>query len=231
MATWTDTTTLKLLIGESSSSYDTHLGVILNAVETNIIRYLGYNPAGAAGTEYYSGNGSNRLVLARNPVTAVSAVYEDTSGYYGVPSDVFDATASVLTAGTDYVWDKEDVNKAGVLIRLGGKTWPLGQKRFPDRLANSIDYVWGCVKVTYTAGMDATQVSVITEAAYLEAAALFQSRVTGMGAFASQGLDGYNYSISSAEGVRGKSGNSRFLSPVVELMLRPWRRVAIATRV
>jgi len=86
----------------------------------------------------------NRLILPEVPVTAVSAVYEDSDAYGGQQSGDFPAS-SELTAGDDYwLWQWESgMCRSGIVVRRGGP-WPSRP---------------GTVKVQYTAGWTADQLA------------------------------------------------------------------------
>ncbi len=222
---------LKAFIGMSASdtTYDTQLTLVLNGVEQSITTYLGYNPALAEATEYYSGTGTNSLVLDRKPVAnaaAVTAVYEDANGYWGQATDAF-AASTLLMQGTDYAVRVEGVSQAGILVRLRS-VWPTQWQWMPGKLAPNLGPVGGCIKVTYTAGFSSTQPADVIQAAYAEAAARWASRLTGMGALTNESLDGYGIGLAQLQTNSGNMGASRFLSPLLELVIRPYKRTPIA---
>ena len=222
---------LKAFIGMSATdtTYDTQLTLVLNAVEQSITTYLGYNPASAETTEYYSGNGTNAFALNRKPVAnaaAVTAVYEDPNGYWGQASGGYPSN-TLLTQGVDYAVAVEGVSQAGILVRLR-TLWPTQWSWLPNRLAANLGPVGGCIKVTYTAGFTTYGPADVIEAAYAEAAARWASRLTGMGALTNESLDGYGIGLAQLQTNAGNMGASRFLSPLLELVIRPYRRTPIA---
>jgi hypothetical protein len=208
---------LKAFIGMSASdtTYDTQLTLVLNGVEQSITTYLGYNPASASATEYYSGNGTYQIVLNRKPVAnaaAVTAVYEDTGAYWGQATDPFPST-TLLTQGTDYAVNIEGVSQTGILTRIKN-VWPTQWTWLPGKLAANLGPVPGCVKVTYTAGWTTYGPADVIQAAYAEAAARWASRLTGMGALTSESMDGYGISLAQLQTGGSNMGASRFLSPL-----------------
>ena len=67
----------------------------------------------------------------------------------------------------------------------------------------------------------------VKAAAYMEAAAMYASRVTGSGIQTSAGMDGYNLSINPNGGALGDI-RPRFLSMAAQIMLRPLKAKAIS---
>lgn len=94
--------------------------------------------------------GTDRLTLPERPVTAITSIHIDSTGYYGVPSGAF-GTNTEQTSGVQYVLDTEDgsTSKSGILIKLpsvlGGAVSPLSQGPVWPAYA-------GGVKIIYTAG-------------------------------------------------------------------------------
>ena len=101
-----------------------------------------------AGTEFYSGNDYEELLLRRRPVTVISRVAVDSTGYFGKGTDAF-AVSTDWIEGTDFVSKSLDATEGnpGILLSLitqgfGGLAsmkgaWPEGR---------------GNILVTYTAG-------------------------------------------------------------------------------
>lgn len=212
---------LKLRLGITASTYDTSLADMLDGVEVQIEQYLGYAPASVAGTEYYSGLGTQFIQLIRKPVTLVSAVYLGNVGLWGQGDDPFPAD-SLLVAGEDYAVQIEANTKQGTLVYLNGN-WPNQWSIKQTRLAPTLIPGFGNIKATYTAGLNSTQMNAIEQAGYAEAAALYNSWKFGAGIQTSSSLDGRSVSFSILDQMRSKTGSPRFVSPVAEVMLRPYR--------
>lgn len=102
---------------------DTSLQRILTAVSRYVETYCDRLFISQSFTEYHNGNGENGLVLRQYPVTAVSAVYDDTSRLY---------PASTLIPASEYVWWED-----GRLELDENNCFSSGRKN---------------IKVTYTAG-------------------------------------------------------------------------------
>lgn len=219
---YTTLANFKLRIGVTVSTYDTVLTEILEGVGAAINAYLGFDPTETSITEYLDSNGQEVLYLKRWPVTAVSAVYEDDqAGNYGQGTDPFPAS-TLLTQGSDYVWDIASKSKVGRLIRLL-QFWPLNYEKQVQRLSYLVWYNRGCVKCQYTVD-NADLLLACREAAYTEAAARFKAMQTGMGVVLSETIDAYTYAISATQ--RTKTGQEdsadKFVSPMTAGNLKPF---------
>ena len=136
------------------TTLDPQLNQIIAGVDAAIKKQLKQQFESATYTEYYDGTGTETLYLRQTPVSVTGlAVYEDLTGYFGVPAGSF-ASTTLLTHGTDYVLQKDQPNGmslSGVLLRLysvwGGRT-VFG----PAEVTGRPDVARGSVKVTYTAG-------------------------------------------------------------------------------
>lgn len=222
MPAWTETDDAQALIGGSFSTAETNaLGGILSAAEGLVTAYLGGDPSeGGSVTKYFTGDGSDRLNLGPD-VTSVTSVWEDQAGYFGVPSDSFHATETLLTAGTEYVLENEGGKISGVLVRIGG-VWPYTYTRRPTRLSSELDSCLGCVKVTFVKRVGPKPP--IVTATYFWAAHLWSGRVNGTGTINSESLDGASYSVTPF----GTVGEGYPIPPMVKQLLDPFRRHAIA---
>jgi len=212
--------------GAPSTYTDAFLEGFLYAAETAVEFYLGYPPQLTEDdvSEYFNGDGTALLVLnTRWPVTEVVSVKENWSGYF--QSDNFTAD-TLLTEGVDYAVANVGNSKAATLYRIKG-VWPYAWGRPVNRLAPLIGPCLGCVKVTYNGGLDEGPMELVKAAAYMEAAALYASRVTGSGIQTSAGMDGYNLSINPNGGALGDI-RPRFLSMAAQIMLRPLKAKAIS---
>ena len=106
-------------------------------------------------TEYYSGNGTQNLLLKHVPVQSVSSLYFDPAGYYGDPSTAF-ASTTQLIEGTDWALVRDnnsasDCSHTGLIVRMG-YIWPRPAVRTQGLLALSRGPGNGNIKVTYLAG-------------------------------------------------------------------------------
>lgn len=147
---------LKAVLGVSStdSSQDDLLQLYVDSANEAVEVYCGRTFASADYVQYYTGNNTYRLVLRQRPVTAVSEVRFDGSGYFGQRDGGFDST-TVLTEGVDYCldWDSgANYSKSGILFRIG-TIWPMLHRQiYYTRLSPDIGPALGNLKVSYTAG-------------------------------------------------------------------------------
>lgn len=109
-----------------------------------------------ARTEFYSGSGTQKLLLRSRPVypTPTIVVNVDDSGYWGSRSGSFN-TANNLTYGSDFALQlepgEEGLSRSGILLRIGAY-WPKLTARQAGLLTPFVTEGFGNVKVTYTAG-------------------------------------------------------------------------------
>lgn len=107
-------------------------------------------------TEFYSGDGTNKLILRQRPVQAIGSVYVDADGYFGEGADAFPAS-SLLTAGSDYCLQRDtttalaEKSKVGILLRIGG-VWPDITRQARGLLSGERSGGMGNIKVTSTVG-------------------------------------------------------------------------------
>lgn len=214
----------KLRMGVTSAAYDGLLDALADAVESQIRLYLGFDPAKQSVTWYLTGAASQVLTLPA-PVSAVSAVYEDTEGNYGNTAGSFDSAATLLTLGVDYALRREGNEPfVSALVRLN-TFWPYQWARPVGRLANEVGPCRGCVKVVATQGESPVN-AVCVQAGLDEVAAQWAMRVNGYGMLQSEAADGLSVSLTPPSFNAG-DGRPRFVSPVAEMLLRPYRRVSI----
>lgn len=160
---------LKTLLGipTSDTSQDDALTLLLEGVDAAVKSYTKrpYLEATEV-TEYHSGSGRPELVLRHRPVTAVSAVYLHSRGYFGKGPSAFPA-GSLLTEGVDFVGQYDSgvtgaESRSGLLIRLGGPggmemPWDCPARAgLRGSLSATLAPYWqkgvGNLKVVYTAG-------------------------------------------------------------------------------
>ena len=119
------TADLKEYLLLSGASYDTYLAKVISrvskAIESKTKRELKER---SSIEEYLDGGGSNLLMPAQYPITAIASIYVDNDRGFA---------ASSLVSTTDYVIDQSKISIRG----LGGYLWPRGIQN---------------VKLTYTYG-------------------------------------------------------------------------------
>jgi len=143
MATLTTLAKLKIHLSITDTSEDTFLTQLLDAIEANVLGWLGRGALlSAAATEYFDGNGQKLLPLRRRPVTAVASVYVDGTGFYGLGTGSPFGASTQWVAGEQFAYRRVDESEenGGMLLAING-VWPRGD---------------GNVKVTYTAGFTTT---------------------------------------------------------------------------
>lgn len=105
-------------------------------------------------TEYYSGSGTQDLVLNQRPVISITNIWEDVNGYYGTGPDAF--TADPLVAGVNYALVPDQSNgssRAGIVKNVRyvwQKRWTYATGLLTPLLTSSL----GSIKVSYRAGYD-----------------------------------------------------------------------------
>jgi len=189
---------LKTYLGITDSSEDALLNLLIDDANAAILGYIGRTIEQATLTEYYSGDGTQMLVLKQRPVTAVTSVHVDQSGYSGQGSGAF-ASSTEWTAGEDFYIRTvvENESNTGELVAIKGpgtftadhqpKTWgewPLGT---------------GNIKVVYTAGYS-TVPSDLAAACRILVAWMRASRDNGM-PVKSEKLGSYSYTLMDSTGI------------------------------
>lgn len=217
---------LKSRLGITGSTQDTTLQAIIDGVEAQVTLYLGYDPSVATRTEYYSGTGTPYLPLLCKPVVSVTSVYYDYLGYWGQGDDPFPSN-TLLTAGTDYALQVEGPFKMGILVMLN-TSWQNQWYVPATRLAPTMIASFGNYKVVSQCGYNSSEMAGINQAIYLESSALYAARLQGAGIQTNSSLDGRSVSITMLDSMRSKSGMPRFVSPIAEAMLRPYRITPMA---
>lgn len=139
-------------IPAGDTTRDAQLRLLIDGVTGLVKQTLNRNLESTEYVEYYSGDGSPFLLLRQFPVTAVSLVCVDDSGYFGASPEGFDQSLN-LVSGEDYALmaGANGIGSSGVLRRIG-TTW----HRYPSRavgvLQNLPGIPSGNIKVRYTAG-------------------------------------------------------------------------------
>ena len=95
--------------------------------------------------------GTTRIALPERPVTAITSIHIDSTGYFGVPSGAF-ASDTEQTNGTQYVLELDDgvSSASGVIIKLPGILG--GSATAPSSQASVWPTYTGGVKIVYTGG-------------------------------------------------------------------------------
>jgi hypothetical protein len=189
---------LKTYLGITDTSEDTLLNLLIADGDAAILGYIGRAIEQATLTEYYSGDRTQMLVLRQRPVTAVTSVHVDDSGYAGQAAGAFDSTTE-WTAGEDFYirTEVENESNTGELVAIKGpgtftadgdpKTWG----EWPNGTGN--------VKVIYTAGY-ATVPSDLAAACRILVAWMRASRDNGM-PVKSERLGSYSYTLLDDTGI------------------------------
>ncbi len=136
----------------SDTSRDPQIRSFIDGITSLVKQELNRDIESTEYVEYYSGDGSPFLLLRQYPVTAVSLVCVDDSGYFGAGPASFDSTLN-LVDGVDYALmsGAGGMGSTGMLRRIG-TTW----HRIPSRALGIIQNLPGIpngnIKVRYTAG-------------------------------------------------------------------------------
>ncbi len=147
---------LKTQLGITGTSEDALLTQLLDQVTSIIENETHRKFSGVTTTEYYDGDGTDRLVLRNTPVQSITSIYEDVDGYAGAGDSPFGAD-TLLTAGEDYVLDTQDgtASNSGIVYRING-VWRRSASHRQDSVGpHVVPYASpsrGSIKVTYTYG-------------------------------------------------------------------------------
>lgn len=170
----------KIFKAITSTGDDARLSVLLAMAEKAVENFCARKFAETTQTEYFDGLGRELLILNKRPVTAVSGVWVDGTGFGGYGVDAFPAS-SAWTVGESWIPESytATADNPGILraLVLGG--WPCGQKN---------------IKVTYTAGF-ATIPDDLQQAIFLVTAGALALTDAG-GQVRSETLGDYSYTLS-----------------------------------
>jgi hypothetical protein len=154
---FTDLVELKsqLSIAPNNNSEDKVLNYWIEQVADLIEEFLGRKFLKRSRTEYYSGSGTQQLLLKARPVftTPTIEAWVDFDGFWGASSGAFD-TSTALTWGDDFSLkiDQDDgTSRSGILVR-NNAFWPRKTIRASPYLSPFVTSGMGNIKVTYTAG-------------------------------------------------------------------------------
>ena len=139
-------------IAASDTSRDMQFRSLIDGVTSLVKQQLNRDLESREYVEYYSGDGSPRLMLNQYPVTAVSLVCVDDAGYFGAASGAFPGSLN-LVQGIDFalVSGANGLGSTGILRRIG-TTWHRPPARARGVIANLPGIPNGNIKVQYTAG-------------------------------------------------------------------------------
>lgn len=145
-----------LNLGSPLPALETQYRALLAAADSALKLELDRDIEQSNYVEYYNGNGTRYLVLKHYPVTAVTEVKLDFSGYFGHGTlNPFDST-SVLVDGSDYVMQWDDnagaTSNSGILLRLNTVWSELTRAYTQGKVTQEVQPALGNIKVTYTAG-------------------------------------------------------------------------------
>lgn len=146
----------------ADSSQDYKLLIYAEWATSIINDFLGKSVDYKSRTQYYSGTGTNALLLKNRPVYAAPSgnfsaltVIEDDNGLWGTASGSFAGTnANTLTYGQDYtmVIDQDDGgSRQAILVRVND-CWHRPYVRYNNLLSPYVGQALGNYQVVYTAG-------------------------------------------------------------------------------
>lgn len=205
---------VKTFLGISDTSEDDKLTAMVASADAAIKQYCGRQLESATRTEYYSGDGSSVLLLRQRPVTSVTSVHVDASGYAGQGTDAF-GSSTAWTAGTDFFvrFTDESERNTGELVAIKGpgaftadgnpKTWG----EWPNGVGNiKVVYLGGYTTVPDDLKLAANQI-----VAQLRNTAEVGRDLSG------EKLGGYSYTIESS-GLPGIASARQILNKYRDLV-------------
>jgi len=198
---------LKAYLGIADSSEDVPLARVVSGVDAAAKRWMKRTiEAVPEAVEYHAGTGRQRLYLMNRPVTDITSLHLDMTGYSGQVAGAF-AAETALTRGEDYILDgiTADERNMGCLIYLRGN-WPEGI---------------GNIKVIYDHGYDVVPDD-IKLGCLMIAAQVRADRMQG-GPLESEDLGDYSYTLLRS-GSSGRRGSD--LRQAMNL-LRPFKEVLL----
>lgn len=222
---------IKAFLNISDGSSDSLLTMCRDSAERGIKDYLDSNLESATYTHYFDGNGLRDVVLRQRPVTSVTSVHLDQTGYYGQSSDPFPST-TLLEAGRDYALVYDDsgttsnISRSGLLRRIG----PGDSNFYSPFNSNTLSAgtrgaTWtrglGNIKVTYVAGWT-TVPPAIKQACINLSSLIYLNRAKAGLQVSSESLGSYSYSLLAG----GAGGNAPELASARQL-LAAYREVRI----
>lgn len=140
-------------IPQSDTSRDEQFASLLAGITAALKSDINRDLEQQTYTEYYSGDGSQTLILRQYPVQSITSIYLDSDGYWGFGSGSF-ASATLLVEGTDYALKRSSSSigsGSGIVQRIGGN-WPMPSRRVGGFIADQVGIGVGNIKVVYVAG-------------------------------------------------------------------------------
>lgn len=186
---------LKDLLGVTSTARDTQYAALLLAADAAVKKELDRQVESSTLTDYYSGNGRRFLCLREYPVTAMTSVHLNFSGYYGRNPESTYSSEFLLTEGEDYVLriDKNGTSESGILERIGTVWQQQTRQYFPGKITQDAVVAQGNIKVIYTAGY--TQVPEDLQYAVALLVRRMQQMLVQGGMLKSEKLGDYQYEL------------------------------------
>lgn len=222
---------VKLIPGMSRQS-DAVLTQFLGEADAGIKKWCQRNLEEDTYTEFYSGNNDPVLILREIPVSEVTSVHLDMTGYSGQGTNAF-AASTLLTLGTDYFLELDkggEVSNRGFLRKISGSaggawTLPLmSMGGYGGRLAGTRPAVWplgyGNIKVVYTAGYAEIPEDLSGACASL-VAWMVRNKPAG-GVLSNESLGAYSYGTLQL----ASTGQLAELGSIVQT-LKPYREIAM----
>lgn len=197
---------IQLGIDAGDTSNDTQLQQFIDQAEAIIKRYVKRPLEEATTIEYYNGNGRRQLVLKRRPVTSVTSVHEDQSGFFGDPSDSFDSSTE-LTEGEDFAIRRDNRfgdpthSASGMLVRMGA-VWPRVRLDRSYNIHSQLAHGLGNIRVEYTAGYSVATMPEDLKYAVATLVSIIRGAADQGFTYQSESLDYYSYNRGSSEDER-----------------------------
>lgn len=131
------------------------IAALLPAADQAVKTYLQRDIEYQTYTEYLTGNNQQRITLRQTPVAAITNLWVNDSGYFGMNTDSpFDET-TLLTQGQHYVLDidqSDGSSLSGIIFRIGA-IWPIIARLVATNLLSPFQGpCLGNIKVEYSAG-------------------------------------------------------------------------------
>jgi hypothetical protein len=172
------------------------LEILLPAVETAVKKFIDRDIESQSYVDWYGGNNTTILLLNEYPVTSLTEIREDSTGFFGSVAGSF-GTETILVSGIDYALIKDGRNQlaeVGRVMRING-VWPGRYEYKRGLLTTALKPGIGNIKVTYTAGYAANAIPKdIQLACWQLCARLRQMRKSGQ-LYASESLAEYAYNL------------------------------------
>lgn len=206
----------QLKIPAATTTNDALLSSMLNAASAAIENYCKRQFSTSTRVEFYSGDGSQTLLLRNTPVQSVGGVWLDDTGYFGAGADPF-ATATLLVAGTDYALAADndsdpEVSASGILRRINN-VWPAVWQRAPGMLIPTVAPGIGNIRVEYVSGYSAIPAD-LRQACAQFAAQMFRTRDPSL---SQEAYEDYSYT-------RGAAADQLATFGTVVSLLKPYKR-------